>query len=142
MDIKNKHLLTAVLTAGDQCQHAVEEEGGIILAKDNGYVFAKVKNIHAGTSEAVGLYETDQHELKDKVLDEVAKGWQIYASFHTHPSFSPAPSSLDMHSLFQGFKYNIIFSPRTYMYSFSEWVGPKSIIYYVPTETLKHLLKD
>jgi len=141
MDIKNKALLKEVLKAGGECTHSVEEEGGIILHKDGEYYFTKVKNIHTGTEHAFGLYETDQDELRDKVLSKVAEGWKMYASFHTHPSFSPAPSSLDLAKLFQGFKYNIIFSPKTYMFSFNEWVGERTITYYIPTDTLNHLLK-
>jgi len=142
MDIKNKYLISAILDAAAECTHPVEEEGGIVLSKNDDYVFAKVKNIHSGESIAAGLYETDQQELKEKVLDKIAEGWTMYASFHTHPSFSPTPSTLDLTKLFQGFKYNIIFAPRTNMFSCSEWVGERTAIYYIPTETLKHLLEN
>jgi proteasome lid subunit RPN8/RPN11 len=141
MDIKNKELIREVIKAAEECAHPLEEEGGIILARDGEYLFAKVKNIHTGTGQAAGLYETDQDELREKVLNRVAEGWKMYASFHTHPSFSPSPSALDLSKLFQGFKYNIISSPKTYMFSFNEWVGERTITYYIPTDTLNHLLK-
>lgn len=139
MNIKDRQLIAAILAAGEQCTSNVEEEGGIILYKDADYVFARVKNIHEGTTTAAGLYETDLEELKAHVLSRVAEGWKFYASFHTHPSFSPTPSSLDLTKLFQGFKYNVIYSPKLGLFSFNEWMDGKSITYYISYDTLTHL---
>jgi len=129
-----------MVAAAEQCLSTIEEEGGIILEKDGEYVFVHVKNKHADTPRAPTLYETDLTELKEHVLGKVAEGWKFYASFHTHPSFSPNPSNLDLSELFTGFKYNIIYSPKLDLFSFNQWVGNKSITYYIPTHTLKHLI--
>jgi proteasome lid subunit RPN8/RPN11 len=145
MDLResaNKPLFKAMLEAASACPHRREEEGGIVLAKDNEYQFVKVKNIHEGTDTAVGLYETDQAELKDRVLSKVGEGWKLFASFHTHPEFSPAPSSLDLGKLFNGFKYNVIYAPRMDMFSYSQWLGDKSSLIYIPANTLKNILAN
>jgi proteasome lid subunit RPN8/RPN11 len=136
MSVLAKALSAAILSATSQCSHFDEEEGGIIINKDSEYMFAKIKNIYAGTVTAYGLYETDQQELKEKVLDRVAKGWRMYASFHTHPSFSAAPSNLDITKLFQGFRYNVIFSRRNQMLSPNTWVDSKLPSEYMPLSTV------
>jgi proteasome lid subunit RPN8/RPN11 len=138
----NKPLIHSMLAAAKACDHRVEEEGGIILSKEGEYVFVKVKNIHEGTSTASGLYETDQQELKDNVFSKVSAGWKLHASFHTHPAFSPNPSSLDINKLFLGFKYNIIFAPISNMFSYSQWEGNRSLMYYMPAYTLENLVKN
>ena len=132
--------MAAMLAGAKECTSTIEEEGGIILEKDGKYLFVRVRNKHEGTPRAPGLYETDLAELKDRVLNRVAEGWKFYSSFHTHPSFSPSPSSLDLSELFTGFKYNVIYSPKLDLFSFNQWVGNKSITYYIPTYTLTHLL--
>jgi proteasome lid subunit RPN8/RPN11 len=137
----DKTLVTEMLAAAKSCSHPIEEQGGIILNKDEEFLFVKVKNIYEGTGMAAGLYETDQNELSSLVLSKVSEGWKFYASFHTHPQFSPAPSSLDLGKLFQGFKQNIIFSPIMEMFSYSEWFGEQSLHYYIPTRTLEVLVK-
>ena len=142
LESANKPLFKEMLTAAKICQHRGEEEGGIILAKDGEYHFVKVKNIHEGTATAAALYETDQTELKEKVLTKVGEGWKLFASFHTHPSFSPTPSSLDLRKLFNGFKYNIIFAPDMNTFSYSQWLGDKSSLYYMPVSTLKNILEN
>jgi len=136
----NARLAKTLLQAVENCPHPVEEEGGIILAKDDEYCFVKVKNIHKGTDTAAGLYETDQTELKENVLTKVADGWKFYASFHTHPKYTPTPSSLDLEKLFQGFKYNAIYSPVREIFSYSQWLGEKSSPYYIPKTTLEALI--
>ena len=137
----NARLAKTILQAAESCPDAVEEQGGIILAKDGEYCFVKVKNIHEGTSTAAGLYETDQTELKDNVLTKVGDGWKFYASFHTHPKWSAVPSNLDLEKLFQGFKYNVIFSPVKEIFSYSQWLGEQSAPYYIPKTTLEALTK-
>lgn len=136
----NSVLIAAMLDASKRCAHHIEEEGGIILNKDEEYTFVKVKNIYEGTDVAAGLYETDQSELSSLVLTKVGEGWKFYASFHTHPQFSPAPSSLDLGKLFQGFKYNVIYSPIMEMFSCSQWFGDQSVHSYIPKKTLEILL--
>ena len=137
----NARLAKTILVAAENCTHTVEEEGGIILEKDGEYCFVKVKNIHEGTDIAAGLYETDQIELKENVFSKVADGWKFYASFHTHPRYTPTPSSLDLQKLFQGFKYNVIFSPVREIFSYSQWLGEESAPYYIPKKTREALIK-
>jgi hypothetical protein len=137
----NSRLARAILKAAESCPHKIEEEGGIILEKDGEYCFVKVKNIYEGTDIAAGLYETDQTELKEKVLNKVGDGWKFYASFHTHPRYTSTPSRLDLEKLFQGFKYNVIFSPVKEIFSYSQWLGDESAPYYIPKTTLESLIK-
>jgi proteasome lid subunit RPN8/RPN11 len=141
IQINNKSLVLALVQASEECSHTQEEEGGLILSKDEERLFIKIKNKHKGTVQAVGLYETDLTELKDKVFSKLSEGWKMYASFHTHPSFSPSPSSLDLNSLFVGFVYNFIYSPIGQIYSLNTWLGDTSYPYYVPKTTLLELLK-
>jgi proteasome lid subunit RPN8/RPN11 len=136
MNILDKRLSAVILSATEQCVHFEEEEGGIIISKDNEYVFAKIKNTYARTPIAYGLYETDQLELKEKVIDRMTEGWRMYASFHTHPSFPATPSNLDRSKLFQGFRYNIIFSHRDKMLSLSTWTGSQLTTVYAPLTTI------
>lgn len=110
-----------MLSAVEQCIHPLEEEGGVVLFKDGTYLFVRVKNIYEGTPTAKGLYETDQEELIANVLSKVGEGWKLFASFHTHPTFSATPSQLDVSALFRGFKYNIIYSPVRGEFSYSIW---------------------
>jgi proteasome lid subunit RPN8/RPN11 len=135
----NAKLFKIMLQAAESCTDPIEEQGGIILSKNNEYCFVKVKNIHEGTATAAGLYETDQTELRENVLTRVGDGWKFYASFHTHPQWSSCPSSLDLEKLFQGFRYNIIFAPTTNMFSHSEWIGEQSAVYYIPKKTVAAL---
>jgi len=141
MNIENKALISAVLEAASQCTHHVEEEGGVILERGDEYTFGRVKNIHAGTETAIGLYETDLGELKSNVFNKLKEGWKMYASFHTHPSFGPTPSNLDLTKLFTGFKNNVIFSPRLNVFSFNEWDDDEPVTYYLSESTLQTLLK-
>ena len=116
-----KTILAALLCAVDECPHRLEEEGGIILNKDEDYMFVRVKNIHEATQTAHGLYETDLVELKDKIFTRMTEGWKMHASFHTHPMFGASPSSLDINKLFQGFPQNYIYSPIQKTYSLTTW---------------------
>jgi proteasome lid subunit RPN8/RPN11 len=140
--LNNRPLIAAMLDAAKKCSHPVEEEGGVILQANDDYLFIKVKNIYEGTNTAAGLYQTDQIALKNDVLPRLNEGWKFYASFHTHPQFSATPSSLDFAKLFEGFKYNVIYSQRTDMFSFSQWVANSCATFYVPVTTLEVLNKQ
>lgn len=131
----------AMLDASQKCTHAVEEEGGIIMEKEGEYEFVKIKNIYEGTDRAAGLYETDQEELSQLVFSRVCKGWKMHASFHTHPSFSPTPSNLDLDKLFHGFKYNVIYAPIHRTFSHSIWMDDVSCVTYIPTTTIQKIIK-
>lgn len=135
-------LVREVLNAVALCADKVEEQGGIVLYKDNDFVFVKVKNIYENTPTAAGLYETDQDDLRDLVFSKVKDGWKFYSSFHTHPMFQATPSGLDLAKLFQGFKYNIIYSHLTSTFSFSSWENDQIYTAYVPVEKLKELAKN
>ena len=133
--------LKAVLKASEECTNNTEEEGGIIMEKDGVYEFVRVKNHHEGTDRAVGLYETDLEEFSQLVFSKVCKSWKMHASFHTHPGFSPTPSSLDLDKLFQGFKYNVIYSPAHRTFSYSQWIEDNSYVTYLPIKTIQQLIK-
>jgi proteasome lid subunit RPN8/RPN11 len=119
----------AVLDAADQCDHPLEEEGGVLLARKDDYRFVKIKNKHKGSHTAISLYEADKLELGKLLFDRYKEGWEICASFHTHPSFSPYPSNLDLDTLFQGFKHNVIYAARNHgVFSYSTWENDQSVL--------------
>ena len=90
-----------------------EEQGGFILKKDNQFAFHLVRNSNTGTPRAVGLYTADKNEMGKKVLTNVMAGWDVYASFHTHPKGFPAmPSTVDIRELFTGHPTNFIYAPQ------------------------------
>jgi hypothetical protein len=136
----NKHLWTQLLTASEVCDHATEEQGGLILSRDESFLFVPIRNIHIGTITAVGLYETDKLELKTKVFTRMSEGWRMFASFHTHPMFSATPSVTDMTYLFQGFESNYIYAPKPQVFSATIWEGEKSKTTFIPKEKIKELL--
>jgi hypothetical protein len=138
--IEDKDLWSALLSAVQVCTHASEEEGGLILKKEAQYLFVKIRNIYEGTATAIGLYETDKLELKERIFSRMGDGWQMHASFHTHPCFSATPSSTDMTYLFQGFKYNYIYAPRPKAFSITSWEGDNSQTKYILKETIEALL--
>lgn len=125
-DISAK-LSEAMLTASERCNHPVDEEGGLILNRDDDYCFVFINNIHAATSRAVGLYEADTGMFATSVLPKLQSGWRMFSSFHTHPRFSADPSSLDFAKLFQGFRHNIIYAPlhdsEPETFSITEWIN-------------------
>lgn len=115
-------LLNALLQAAKECNNPVEEEGGVILhlpaiahnkfsSPEDEYVFLKITNANAGTPVAPVLWTADRGEYAVKVIPRFASGWKQVASFHTHPSFLPFPSSIDTNQLFPGFPVNYIYSP-------------------------------
>jgi hypothetical protein len=124
----NKRLSRVITGAAMECRRNTEEEGGIVLTrKGQDFIFVKVKNLHEGEPTAYGLYVADPEEFGQKVIPMIGAGWEMYASFHTHPQFSPLPSQLDYDKLFQGFKYNYIFSNRDREFSCSEWSAQKDL---------------
>ena len=106
-----KDLNEVLLSATQQCNNEHEEEGGIVLShKEEGFEFIKLRNQNSGTPIAPSLWTADQYEYAEKILPKFAKGWQHYASFHTHPMFIPFPSHIDLGTLFPGFPINYIYS--------------------------------
>lgn len=108
----NTLLTNELLSAVKQCTSLKEEEGGVLLTKDGTIRFVKITNNLSGEPIAQGLWEADRQEYYDKVLAEIKNGWQVYASFHTHPIFLPIPSALDLTELFKGFSRNFIYSNK------------------------------
>jgi proteasome lid subunit RPN8/RPN11 len=137
----NTRISRVITGAAIECRRDNEEEGGIILTRDNkDFIFVKVKNVHEGEPVAYGLYETDHKEFGEKIIPMMNKGWNMYGSFHTHPQFSPMPSQLDYDKLFQGFKYNYIYSNKHKKFSFSEWSPQKDLhTFTMGLETLQYL---
>ena len=119
--LEDKNFARVVLQASDECPHPFEEEGGVIFSRDNEYCFAKINNIHQGTDTAIALYEAEKNELGKCVFDKYKDGWVMFASFHTHPQFAPYPSYIDLDTLFQGFKHNVIYAPLHEKFSYSTW---------------------
>jgi len=131
-----------ILAAQQECTHPSEEEGGIILEKNNEFKFIKVINEHKGTPTAIGLYAANQKEIAALVLPNVIKDqWKFYASFHTHPRFSATPSMIDHKYLFEGFRYNIIYSIVDQTFSFNSWTENDLITVYISLDKFKNLLK-
>ena len=140
----NVNLARAVLTGVENCIDLVEEEGGVILASSTGeFKFIKVLNYKAGTPVARGLYVADPDAFGGKVFPELSGGWNLYASFHTHPTFTATPSTLDRKELFRGFKYNYIYSVQEKTLSYSEW-SPKNDLHtiYFNLSTLNYLSNE
>ena len=140
----NYSLANELNRAAVLCGKSNEEEGGVILVKGAEYEFIKIRNLYAGSKVAIGLYETEANELKTLVIPRIADGWQMYASFHTHPACGPHPSQLDLGKLFQGFKYNYIFASQSKLFSLSEWMGDTDefVIYYMPLGSLNSIITN
>lgn len=102
----------ALREASLQCPGVDEEEGGILLVKDDKYTFIKLRNRHTGEPVAVGFFEADPAEYGEKVIPLFNDGHKNFASYHTHPTGCRAmPSSVDLTRLFNGFPTNFISSP-------------------------------
>lgn len=135
---ENKLLLKELIKARNTCANPLEEEGGIVMhLKYNEYEFIKIKNVYAGTATAIGLYEADAEEFSSKAISKMKDGWQLYASFHTHPTFEARPSSLDVSTLFQGFKYNFIYSPLKKEYGCCMWLSESLAVITLKEEELE-----
>lgn len=132
--LENPRFAKTVLQAAEECSHPLEEEGGVILSRDDEYCFVKITNIHQGTDTAVALYEAERNELGRCVFDKYRDGWQLFASFHTHPQFAPYPSYIDLDTLFQGFAHNVIFAPLHKTFSYSTWENGASKVKKLVTE--------
>jgi proteasome lid subunit RPN8/RPN11 len=137
----DKKLWHQLLSAAEACNHPLEEQGGLILKKNEDYLFVQIKNIHAGSHTAVGLYETDKTELKTKIFSRMGEGWLMYASFHTHPCFSATPSVTDMTYLFQGFENNYVYAPKPKVFSATSWEGDTSKTTFMPIDKIKEILQ-
>lgn len=109
-----------LLKATKECNHDLEEEGGIILRNKelDDYEFVKVRNDNEGSEIAPVLWTADRFEYAKKIIPMLAS-WRHYASFHTHPKFPPIPSSIDLGTLFPGFPINFIYSQA--LKEISEW---------------------
>lgn len=138
----NKKLWTQLLIASTECNDPLEEQGGLILNKDDEYTFVLIRNVHEGSQTAIGLYETDKQELKEKVFSRIPEGWKMYGSFHTHPCFSATPSVTDMTYLFQGFENNYVYSPKQKTFSATTWEGDTSTTTFMPINQIKELLQQ
>lgn len=126
----NINLGRVLVTAAMECPDRLEEEGGVILKNvrdHSAFTFVKVKNVHRRTSTAHGLYVAEPEDFGSKVIPMLSKKWELYASFHTHPQFSSTPSMLDYDKLFQGFRYNYIYSTRDREFSCSDWSPQKDL---------------
>jgi proteasome lid subunit RPN8/RPN11 len=116
----DRSLTLAILSCTPELK---EEEGGFIIKQIDSeeYEFHKIRNANTGNKVARVLYTVDRetvdnNEFVEKILKKtmLAKKpeWEIFASFHTHPSgFGPFPSQLDLTELFRGHPTNFIYSP-------------------------------
>ena len=120
--------LDTIHKAADACECVDnEEKGGVILYKDEDFKFIKLENKHKGTPTSHTLYEVNPDEFGKIMTDYVTKGWQLFSSFHTHPSFPPTPSSTDMNYLFPGYKYNTIYSKLNRVFNITVWIEDKVV---------------
>lgn len=132
------NLPNTLAQAAKECNHPLEEEGGIILKhKETGnYDFVKLRNSNTGTDIAPCLWTADRYEYADKIIPRVwNRAWEHYASFHTHPRFVAVPSGIDLGTLFPGFPVNFIYSKL--QNGITEWFTEKSGTSYVTSFRLK-----
>lgn len=145
----NTELARAVVSAALECGNSEEEQGGVVVTSftpqtgEKEFRFIKVLNDKAGTPIATGLYVANPDDFGSKVFPLLTRGWYLYASFHTHPTFSANPSSLDREKLFKGFKYNFIYSTLEKTVSCSEW-SPQTDLHtiYLNITTLTYLANE
>ena len=130
-----------ILSAAEACGSSDEEKGGLTLERDGKFTFVGLRNEHEGTDTAIGLYVADREELGLKLTSYIGEGWRMFASFHTHPSFSATPSQLDLTVLFKGFKHNVIFSRATNKFSCSSWEGEQHTVVYATAESIHRISK-
>ena len=137
-------LMQSMLIASESCTNKIDEEGGLILKREEDYRFVRVENRYAGTDTACGLYETEMRSLSSGVFSRLSEGWQMFASFHTHPMYSAHPSSIDMSKLFLGFKYNIIYAPlhdvHPKMFSITIWENDNTKTYKITKHKILELI--
>ena len=91
----------------------LEYEAGGLLVKgkvddDDVFAFVRIPNKFHNQSIGHALYEPNDNEFAKLVGPFLSRGWQLFGSFHTHPSFSARYSGIDYANLFQNFKYNYI----------------------------------
>jgi proteasome lid subunit RPN8/RPN11 len=125
------------MKAAEECSSDQQyEEGGIIFEKDGVFKFQKIENIHDGTPRGISLYEVHTPSYGKLVSEQVMDGWKLFASFHTHPSFSAQPSMIDLDFLFKGYKYNVIYSNLTDSFAFCVWLDDSCYTFFMK----KHLI--
>lgn len=109
------HLLLSELNkAKKACGSGAEEQGGFMLEKDHTYHFIQIKNAFKGLLKAKVLYQADTEEFGKKVIPLLIDGWNMHASFHTHPNgLSANPSRIDLQQLFLGHQTNYIYAPAS-----------------------------
>lgn len=110
----------ALQIAINACAHPEEEEGGLILQTRGDFFFIQLRNNIQGTERAHALYVVDPVEYASVILPLIDAGWTQYATFHTHPKFSPQYSSIDYTMLFQSAQRNFIYSKA--FHKLVEWV--------------------
>lgn len=105
----------------------LEEHGGVILHnKDTDkYLFKYLFNSNGGKPIANALYTADRYQYTEIIIPLFKNNWRQFASFHTHPQFTPQPSSIDLHQLFAGFSHNYIYSGLTKELIKYSWKDPK-----------------
>jgi proteasome lid subunit RPN8/RPN11 len=80
----------------------------MILFGDNLMRFVPCRNSIEGRARG-GLYEPCDEDMA-KVFALIDAGWDWVASVHSHPTFSPYPSSIDLNQLFPNQRINLIWS--------------------------------
>jgi hypothetical protein len=105
----------------------LEEHGGVILhnKETDKYLFQYLFNSNSGKSIACGLFTADRYQYTELIIPKFKDNWRQYASFHTHPQFTPQPSSIDLNQLFTGFFHNYIYSGLTKELIKYTWKDPK-----------------
>ncbi len=89
------------------------EAGGFVVFKDKTMRFIPAQNT-VPLPHARGLYEPSDvlpHGMgMGKVFDLIDEGWDWVASVHSHPTFAPYPSGIDLKDLFPNQRVNAIWS--------------------------------
>jgi proteasome lid subunit RPN8/RPN11 len=130
--------------AKQTCGYSGEEEGGFILRNktdQESFDFVKIKNSNTGHPIAAVLYNADRQEVGEKVIRRTLNGWQVFASFHTHPGTSTVPSTIDLKNLFTTFKINYIYSPKADELA-QYTIRPIESLVYEKTVTLSPVFED
>jgi len=134
---KLKAFIDVAMKAAEECSSVENyEQGGIIFEKNGEFKFHRIENIHNGTTRGISLYEVYIPYFGKLVSAQVLDGWKLFASFHTHPSFSAQPSRTDLDYLFKGYKYNVIYSDPTETFAFCVWLDDSCYTFFMK----KHLI--
>lgn len=134
-----KAFVDVSMKAAKECSSFEDyEEGGIIFEKNGEFKFEKIDNIHHGTSRGISLYEVYTPYFGKLISEQVQDGWKLFASFHTHPSFSAQPSKIDLDYLFKGYKYNVIYSHPTDTFAFCVWLEDSCYTFFMKKHLIHH----